>query len=68
VGNIPHSRGELNFGHLNELTVPCYVDEVSPRLGLWGLVLALCWLVCLLLVCGVVLARGACVFVVGLWS
>jgi hypothetical protein len=53
VGNIPHSRGELNFGHLNELTVPCYVDEVSPRLGLWGLVLALAL---------------ASVFVVGLWS
>jgi hypothetical protein len=53
----------FNFGHLNEPTVPCCVDEVSPRLGPWGLVLALCWLVCLFLVCGVVLAR-ACWFVV----
>jgi hypothetical protein len=41
VGNIPHSRGELIFEHLNKPTVTCYVNEVSARLGLWGLVLAL---------------------------
>jgi hypothetical protein len=43
VGNIPHLCGKLSFERLNEPTVTCCVDEVSPRLGLWSLVLALAY-------------------------
>jgi hypothetical protein len=43
VGNIPHLHGKLSFGRLNEPTVTCCVNEVSPRLGLWSLVLALAY-------------------------
>jgi hypothetical protein len=40
---IPHLRGKLSFGRLNEPTVTCCVDEVSSRLGIWSLVLALAY-------------------------
>jgi hypothetical protein len=56
VGNIPHSRGKLNFGCLYEPTVTWSFDEVSPRLcfGVWRWR----WLVCLLLVYEMVLILG----------
>jgi hypothetical protein len=51
VGNIPHSREENIKKYCYMPMVARLFDVMSPRLGLWGLVLAL--------------AR-ACVFVVGL--